>query len=86
METIYVVKEDNHGEIGYARTLKGVAEILVNGGWVTPKSEMWNGEKDIPLVPNYLQEVTVESVEKALTEDKDFFTDWIYVTLEELHQ
>lgn len=86
METIYVVKEDNHGEIGYARTLKGVAEILVNGGWITPKTTIWNGEKEIPIIPNYVQEVTVESIQKALEEDNDLFTDWIYVNCENLHE
>ena len=84
-ETIYVVEEDNHGEIGYAKTLKGVAEILVNGGWITPQTTIYDGRKENPIT-DYVNEVTVESIQKALEEDNEMFTDWIYVKTEILHE
>lgn len=38
---VYLISEDNHGQIGVAASRKAALQWVVASGWVTQRSEIW---------------------------------------------
>lgn len=42
MAHIFIVNEDNHGDIGYSLTLSGAYDCLIKSKWIDKHTEIWD--------------------------------------------
>lgn len=86
MQTVIVIKEENHGVIGIAKDYKNAIYFLIDNDWLTAKSDIFYNEdwRHIDLVfGKYWQDKIL-----ALGFDKfcELFDGWIYLEEEEIFE
>ena len=88
MQTVVLIEEDNHGQIGIAKDYPSAIDFLVNQGWLDESFEVWVDNEDCLTQPikDKLGENWKEIILSWDTEQFDnFFDGSFYLNIKEVY-
>lgn len=70
MQTVVLIKEENHGMIGVAKNYSSAINFLVNEGWLDESFEVWVDNEDY-------EDYVTQSIKDKLGENwKEIISTW----------
>ena len=88
MQTVVLIEEDNHGQIGVAKDYPSAIDFLVNQGWLDESFEVWVDNEDY-LTQTIKEDLGEEWKEVVLSWDIETFSNYfegcLYLTIEEVY-
>ena len=88
MQTVVLIKEDNHGQIGVAKDYPSAIDFLINQGWFDESFEVWVDNEDY-LTQTIKEDLGEEWKEVVLSWDTEtfntYFEGYFYLTIEDVY-
>lgn len=85
MQMIYLIEEDNHGQIGVAKDYSSAIDFLVNSDWLDENFEVWVDNEDY-LTQSIKENLGENWKEVILSWDTEtfnnYFEGYLYLTIE----
>lgn len=86
MQMVYLIEEDNHGNIGIAKDYSSAIDFLINSNWLDGNCELYEGDGTYKTVE---EDLGKEWKEKILSWDTETFNNYFegcfYLTIEEVY-
>lgn len=88
MQTVVIIKEDNHGQIGIAKDYPSAINFLIKEGWLDESFEVWVDNED--YLTQFIDEKLGENWKEILStwnieEFNNFFEGNFYLTIEDVY-
>ena len=87
MRMVYIIEEDNHGNIGVAKNYSSAIDFLVNEHWLDENFELY--DSDDSNVKTIKEDLGEEWKETILSWDTETFNKYFdccfYLTIEEVY-
>ena len=86
MQMVYLIEEDNHGNIGIAKDYSSAIDFLIDSDWLDESCELYEGNGTYKTVE---EDLGKEWKEKILSWDTETFNNYFegcfYLTIEEVY-
>lgn len=83
MQMVYLIEEDNHGNIGIAKDYSSAIDFLIDSDWLDGKCELYEGDGIYKTIEEKLGENWKEEILSWDTEQfGEFFDGSFYLTIE----
>ena len=87
MQTVVLIEEDNHGNIGIAKDYPSAIDFLINQGWLDESFELYDGNYD--TTKTILEELGKEWKSIILSWNTEKFNEYFdclfYLNIEEVY-
>ena len=89
MQTVVLIEEDNHGQIGVAKDYPSAIDFLINQHWLNDEYQVWVDNEsalNVPLVEHLGKSwQTIIKDEWNTEEFNNFFDGSFYLTIEDVY-
>ena len=86
MQTVIIIKEENHGLIGIAKDYKNAICFLIDNDWLGAESEVFYNNCWHPIDLVFGEHWQDKILALDFDEFREFFDGWIYLQEEEIFE